>query len=55
VITTGVNDKGVALILAAKRLSTDAAAKTEMHAAIVTTNTLKALTSVFIGFPPRSS
>jgi hypothetical protein len=50
VITTGVNDNGAALILAANRLSTDGAAKTETDAAIVTTNTIKAFTSVLIGF-----
>jgi hypothetical protein len=50
VITTGVNDNGAALIVAAKRLSTDGAAKTETDAAIVTTTTVKAFTSVLIGF-----
>jgi hypothetical protein len=53
VITTGVNDKGEALILAAKRPSTDGAATAETNAAIVTTNTARAFTSVLIGFPPR--
>jgi hypothetical protein len=52
VITTGVNDKGDALILAAKRLSTDGAAVAETDAAIEMITTVRAFTSVLIGIPP---
>jgi hypothetical protein len=53
VITTGVNDKGDALIRAAKSLSTDGAEKAEMDAAIVMIITARVFTSVLIGIPPR--
>jgi hypothetical protein len=48
VITTGVNDKGDALILVAKRPSTDGAPNVETDAAIVITNTARAFKRLLI-------